>query len=126
MIEIITSRRFDNDLRRRWFSDDYFDLIVWENQNKEIVKFELCYNKLKDEHAYVWEQQTGQSHFRVDDGEGVPDKHKMSPIFMPDGLFDREDIKPRFLKAGENIDRYITGFVAEKLSDCRKSHQADF
>lgn len=64
MIETIHSRRSEGALQRRWFSDDYFDLIVWQNKNQDIVKFDLCYNKFKDEHAFVWNQQSGHSHLK--------------------------------------------------------------
>ena len=30
---------------RRWFFDDYFDLIIWYDNNHQIEGFQLCYDK---------------------------------------------------------------------------------
>lgn len=117
MIETKQVRQFKGDLQRRWFSDDYFDLIAWEDESGEIVRFELCYGKNKDERAFVWNQQAGHSHLKVDDGEGAQGKHKMSPIFIADGNFDRETIAARFLEAGKGIDQNIAQFVYSKLME---------
>lgn len=122
MTESLNSRQSDGALQRRWFSDDYFDLIVWENENKDIVRFQLCYNKFKDEHAFVWNQQDGHSHLKVDDGEGVPDRYKMSPILIADGHFEREAISARFLEAGKDIDQNISQFVYSKLKEKEVNH----
>jgi len=117
MIEPRQVKQGKGNVQRRWFSDDYFDLIVWQDRNGTIVRFELCYDKNKNEHAFVWDQQAGASHLKVDDGEGVPGRHKMSPILVADGSFDREALAARFLKAGKDIDQNITAFVYSKLKD---------
>jgi hypothetical protein len=55
--------------RRRWFADDYFDLIVWVGNRGECIGFQLCYDKSGDEHALTWHKKTGFRHHRVDSGE---------------------------------------------------------
>ena len=37
---------------RRWFLDDYFDLIVWYNNSHDIEGFQLCYDKKYSENKY--------------------------------------------------------------------------
>lgn len=121
LIETKDVKQSKEDVQHRWFSDDYFDLILWQNQNKDILRFELCYDKNKNEHAYVWNQQSGYTHLKVDDGEGVLGRYKMSPIFIADGYFDRENIAAKFLEAGKNIDGNIAKFVYEKLKEYNKN-----
>ena len=123
MIESGTKRQFRGGVKRRWFSDNYFDLIVWEDEKRDIVRFELCYNKFKDEHAYVWNQQDGYDHLKVDDGEDGTERSKMSPIFVADGYFDREALAAKFLEAGKDIDQDIAQFVYSKLKDYNEIHK---
>lgn len=120
MIETKQEQHILSSSRRRWFSDAYFDLIVWQDENGEILQFELCYNKNKDEHAFVWSKQAGSAHLKVDDGELVMGRHKMSPVFIADGFFDSETLTARFLEAAEDIDQELTTFVCSKLKGCNK------
>ena len=117
MTEIINKKQPESVLGRRWFSDDYFDLIIWENKNKEIKRFELCYNKFKNEHALAWSGETGYSHLKVDDGEQILGRHKMSPILIADGLFDSETLASKFLEAAKAIDQTVVSFIYNKINE---------
>jgi hypothetical protein len=44
----------DQEPRRRWFSDEYFDLVVWQSVGNGIVGFHLCYDKARTERAVSW------------------------------------------------------------------------
>ena len=52
-------RQIKNEPRRRWFSDDYFDLIVWLGNGHEIIGFQLCYDKFGIERALSWKKGEG-------------------------------------------------------------------
>ncbi len=41
IVEKKDARQIENEGFRRWFTDDFFDLIVWY-ENKEITGFQLC------------------------------------------------------------------------------------
>lgn len=110
-------KQTDDSSNKRWFSDQYFDLIVWPDGDGSISRFELCYGKGVNEHAMVWDRQSGFSHVRVDDGERVLGRHKMTPIFVADGRFGGDSIAARFFAAGKDIDRKIVNFVYAKLKD---------
>ena len=107
----------NDKLNRRWFSDDFFDLIVWENKQGEIIQFELCYDVNKNEHSFCWHKDKGHGHLKVDDGE-ITGRHKMSPIFLPDGHFDSKTIAYKFIKASTSIDTKVADFVHQKIIDC--------
>ena len=40
---------FPGKSSRKWFSDDYFDLIVWIDLNGAVSGFQLRYDKYKKE-----------------------------------------------------------------------------
>ncbi len=101
--------------KRRWFSDDYFDLIVWVDETDNIIEFQLCYNKLYDQRALIWQKKLGFRHDLVDDGEGRPGKYKATPILVPDGRFEREEIAEKFRKESRKIEDRISTFVYEKI-----------
>lgn len=49
---------------RRWFVNDYFDLIVWyEHRDGPMVGFQLCYSRGIDERAFTWNRGTRSSHY---------------------------------------------------------------
>ena len=85
-------RQIDGEPRRRWFWNDYFDIIVWFSDDNEIIGFQLCYDKSKRQRVLTWNKGTGYSHDKIDDGEGDPGKPKGTPILMADGIFEKEKI----------------------------------
>ncbi len=49
---------------RRWFLNEYFDLIVWyESRGGQMTGFQLCYDRHHDERAFTWERGKQSSHF---------------------------------------------------------------
>ncbi|MGH7456450.1 MAG: hypothetical protein ACRENG_34190, partial [bacterium] len=85
--ELEDIKQFAGEPKRRWFADEYFDLIIWQDESEEIVEFELCYDKSKNQRTVRWEKSTGYTHHRVDDGDR-PGKRKASPVLLPDGYCD--------------------------------------
>ena len=108
-------RQIKDDPPRRWFSNNYFDLIVWYHGDR-IFGFQLCYDVMYAERALTWTQDEGFSHNRIDDGEGVPGKN-LTPILVEDGVFDRESILSRFRAESKLIDGEVRDFVIRKLED---------
>jgi len=113
--EVLNVRQIDGEPRRRWFSDDYFDLIVWFDDDEKILGFQLSYGRFKGEHALIWHRESGYGHYRVDDGEGRPGKPKASPVLLPDGNFDSKGIAGIFKRESSKIDPLIATLVAEKI-----------
>ncbi len=113
MLKEVSSEK-EKEPNRRWFSDDYFDLIVWIGQDSAISGFQLCYDKLHRERALTWTRAGGYINERVDDGEDSPTKNR-TPILLLDGLFPVQEILTLFVAASAEIDSCIRSFVAEKL-----------
>jgi hypothetical protein len=118
LVELPDARQFKNEGYRRWFSDTYFDLIVWYDTNKTtIAGFQLCYDKFGRERAITWRKGKGFSHNRIDDGEAAYQHAKMSPILVSDGVFSKEAVSDKFKASSAGIDIEIAELVYEKIRD---------
>ena len=114
--------QIEGEPRRRWFADDYFDLIVWFDESDEIFGFQLCYGKSRHERALTWFKDTGYMHHRVDDGEHTIDIiRKATPILVSDGSFDHEQIAILFKGQSTEIEEKISKFVYEKVSQFQQN-----
>ncbi|OHD71421.1 MAG: hypothetical protein A2W19_10530 [Spirochaetes bacterium RBG_16_49_21] len=117
LYEIENVSQKEEHIFRRWFQDDYFDLIVWYDKKSEgIAGFQLCYNKLSDEHALTWHTAKGFSHNRIDDYPGIF-HHPVTPILVPDGYFPHDELLDRFRQNSTAIDEDISRLVIEKISE---------
>ncbi|MDD5057998.1 MAG: hypothetical protein PHQ60_09000 [Sideroxydans sp.] len=111
MKELIDVRQIPGEPKRRWFSSEQFDLIVWVSDEMEMIGFELCYDKHHNEHSIVWSKLGGFRHMAVDDGEQRPGKYKASPILIPDGAFDTARIQSAFLEVSHTLPHEVARFV---------------
>lgn len=105
--------RPDAGMQRRWFADDYFDLIVWYS-NSSPERFQLCYDKERTEHAITWTPK-GMSHDVVDQGEQNPTRNR-TPVLEPDGVIPKADLIQRFSAASQELESELREFVLEKLA----------
>lgn len=100
---------------RRWFADDYFDLILW-GEGADISQMQLCYERGGDEHALVWHREGGFHHFRVDEGESGSLK-KSSPMMRDDGKFDAARLRREFAARSRRIDPGIRRWVKRRIKE---------
>jgi hypothetical protein len=120
--EIANTRQIPGEGRRRWFSDRYFDLIVWyDREGAAVAGFQLCYDKEREERALTWRRDTGYDHKRVDDGD-ITGRIKMTPVLIPDGIFDYKAIAERFHRESETIDPQIRELVYTRLTNYPQSN----
>jgi len=113
--EVPNVRQVAGEGSRRWFTDDYFDLIVWYGAGARPTGFQLCYDKAMHERALTWTAERGFQHNRVDAGE-VPGHPKMTPVIVADGAFEGGPVAARFREASAGIDPRVATFVLERLS----------
>jgi len=117
LVEARRARQVEGEPFRRWFSDNEFDLIVWYGEAHNMVGFQLCYKTPREERALTWLEGRGYSHNRVDDGETAPSRHKMTPILVADGAFDRDHILNRFREVAKDLEPDLVSAVAARLRD---------
>jgi len=111
-------RQIKGEPKRRWFDDDNFDLVIWEDNDGKIIAFQLFYDKVHNQRVLAWKVKSGFLHERVDDGERRPGKYKATPILTADGLFDYKRIAAQFKKEILEIEEKVAAFVHKKLLEC--------
>jgi len=113
--EIKNPKQFPEEGYRRWFTDDYFDLIVWyKDDKKTITGFQLTYDKEHKERALTWRSTGSYTHTGIDDGE-ITGGYKMSPVLVSDGSFNKSRITKEFKIAAGEMDQNIASFVYRRL-----------
>lgn len=108
-------RQINGEPKRRWFTDEYFDLYVWQDERDDIIEFQLCYEKFQNERSLTWKKKSGYTHDRIDNGEDRPEKQKATPILVGDGHFEHERIATIFKKESRELEDKISRFVYEKI-----------
>jgi hypothetical protein len=118
--ELKNVRQKDDGRFRRWFEDDYFELIVWYDARRRLAGFQLCYDRYGHEHALTWHKNRGFSHDRV--SSAFDEFHTLgAPVLTPDGPFPVADIAGRFSEAARGIDADIAALVLEKIDEYREA-----
>jgi hypothetical protein len=105
-----------NDRPRRWFQDEYFDLIVWYDKGAQIHGFQLCYDRLRNEHAFTWETDKGFSHNKIDTGARTG-HNLMTPILVADGHFPFDSLAQEFREHSQGLDAGLADLVLAKMAD---------
>ena len=114
--EIKTDKHDSDHLQRRWFSDQDNDLFIWLD-NETPVAFQFSYNKRRDEHTLNWEANRGYSHEKIDNGEEDASNYKMTPIMIPNGMVDRDQINLIFNSVSQDIEPQLAEFVFRTLAN---------
>jgi hypothetical protein len=117
--EIQNVRQVPGQGFRKWFANNYFDLIVWFKDDKlSFVGFQLCYDRDGTQRAITWTVEEGFFHTRIDSGDDVSGRGlKMTPILVADGKFDVQTIHDLFALASTTVDRVLVDFVCTKLKE---------
>ncbi|WP_136417491.1 hypothetical protein [Herbaspirillum sp. ST 5-3] len=116
--EITQVRQLPGDRKRRWFTSDTMDLIVWMDAQGDIDGFQLCYDKGRTEKALHWTRDRGLSHMLVDDGEGNGAlSYKASPMLRGGAPRDIKKTGMLFEHAAQALPRNIKEFVLSKIED---------
>jgi hypothetical protein len=104
--------------RRRWFSDDDMDLIVWYSENGSAHGFQLCYDRAGRERAFTWDEKHGMSHALIDGGEQTPLRND-TPILVPGGVPELERVAEAFKANARDLEPEIVELVTSRLAEFR-------
>ena len=115
--ELKNVRQITGEPRRRWFEDEYFDLIIWLDKDDSVWGFQLCYDREKKPRALTWTKAHGHKHTGIDDGEHVWGTSKVSPVLVADGAFDAPSVAKRFEKAAAEMPHALASFVLAKVKE---------
>ena len=118
LTEIRQVRQVPGESRRRWFTSDDLDLIVWSDGEAPPWGFQLCYDKRKRaERAVTWREGSGFAHSVVNDGAKGPLEAKGAPLLEPDERFDANRVAALFDAASDLVPDDLRRFVAGKLRE---------
>lgn len=117
--EVKNVRQVPGEPARRWFADEYFDLIVWLEQDGSVWGFQLCYDNARKPRALTWTKEHGYKHAGIDDGEGAVGTQKGSPVLVEDGLFDAPPVGKKLAAEAGELPADLAGFVIKKISEFR-------
>jgi len=117
--EIRDVRQVAGELRRRWFTSETMDLIVWIDDTEAPRQLQLCYDKgrRRAERALTWKPTTGFSHTAVDDGDFGNGRYKATPLMVSEGGFNNERVGKLFRDHSTNLPADIIDFVMRKIGE---------
>jgi hypothetical protein len=118
--EIRNVRQVPGEMRRRWFTSESMDLIVWLDDADDPTQMQLCYDKgrRRAERALTWKPGVGYTHTAVDDGEtGYGGRYKATPILLADGGFNTQRVSSLFLDHSTHLPLDIVDFVVAKIRE---------
>ncbi|TFG84135.1 MAG: hypothetical protein E4H20_04035 [Spirochaetales bacterium] len=117
MFKEFPNLRQHDDSYRRLFFDDFFDLYAWYDQEGgRMIGFQLVYDKRGYQRSLTWTESEGYRHNKIDEGERAGTS-KMTPILVPDGVFDAISVSERFERDTAGLDREIYLMVSGKLAE---------
>jgi hypothetical protein len=117
--EIRDVRQVAGELRRRWFTSETMDLIVWIDESEQPKQLQLCYDKgrRRAERAFSWKSSSGFTHSAVDDGDYGNGRHKATPLMIAEGGFNNERVTKLFRDHSLNLPADIIDFVVRKIGE---------
>ncbi len=108
-------RQNPGESHRRWFSDDYFDLIVWFNESDDIILFQLGYDPDGVDGLFEWRRASGLSHVTVDAAGRRPARHARTPFLVPAPAPEMTALGDRFKAEAGAIEPEIVSFALDEL-----------
>jgi hypothetical protein len=114
--ELPPKQQPEGEPSRRWFFSHEQDLVVWLDDDAEILGFQLCYDKYKSERAITWRREKGFEHSVVDDGESGGLDFQ-TPFLYPNGRCDIERVLAMFAVQSAAVPAEIVAFVIERLRE---------
>jgi hypothetical protein len=104
-------------LVRRWFQDDYFDLIVWQDAGGEVERFQLSYaRETPAERLLEWRRGHGFQHLKTDAHALEPGRDDAWALRL-DGAFPYQALAQRFAAAAGHLPPALSRFVSERMRE---------
>jgi hypothetical protein len=114
--EILDVRQHPEEPFRRYFWDEYLELWVWLDEQRQVIGFELSYDLRGEGRAFRWLHDGGMRHYLVDDGEARGMK-KSIPVLRSGGAPVDRRIDEEFAGRCEKIDAEIARVVQARLQE---------
>lgn len=109
------SAQLQTDDRRLWFNDYNHDLFVWFDEQQRPLAFQFSYHTQQDKHCIHWHRQRGFGHDRIDSGDTLDCGYKMTPIMVPNGKFNQQQLAAIFQSVCMEIEPALAQFIYRTL-----------
>jgi len=121
MREVHHVKQDDRSVLARWFTGAECELHLWVHRaTNEIVRFQFCFDRHRDEHILEWDSKRGMRYAAIDDGESEEAMHpKSSPIVVADGELDWEHVLAVYEAESSEVEESIRRFVRNRLREAR-------
>jgi hypothetical protein len=113
--EIRNVRQIEGEGTRRWFTDRYFDLIIWYDDSGMLSGFQLCYDKLGAERSFTWRRGRACHHDGIDAGE-MPGHSGMTPVVVADSGSPESGVAERFLSESSAVEPQLARLVFDTIT----------
>jgi hypothetical protein len=103
---------------KRWFQDDYFDLIAWHDANGTILRFQLCTaRETRAERVLEWRRGLGFQQLRTEDRASFKAGRDDDWALHLDRHFAPGPLRRRFLAAAADMPELLREFVEQKIEE---------
>jgi len=104
--------------RKRWFTDDDWDVYVWNRADGSFSGFQLCYDKTGYQRAFTWMEGQAPAHTAILEHSNSGGTHdQSSPLLVSDGTADIRGLATSFWQVSRDIDPRVRNHVAAKLRE---------
>jgi len=124
LTEVTNVRQPEGEPRRRWFSSSTLDLFLWYDEKDNVIQFQICYDRGRDERALTWHHERGLTHHDVDDGENRTFRMKGTPILVRGSDFDTGRIIREFEQQADNVEYRTVQFILSRIN-ANGDHEKD-
>lgn len=116
-----TVRQREKEGFRRWFVNNYFDIIIWyENKYSKLKGFQVCYSKNKHEKAFTWEPSFASSHYVSDSMFEKGMSSFATAILIGHAGKIPDIVINRLIKEQGELDNDILDFIVDKIKEYNK------
>lgn len=103
---------------KRWFQDEYFDLIAWHDPKGTILQFQLCYGReTRDERVLEWRRGLGFQHLKTEERAAFKAGRDDDWALRLDRQFANGPLRGRFLAASVEVPELLREFVEDKIEE---------
>ena len=105
-------------LVKRWFQDDYFDLVAWHDPRGTILRFQLCYaRESHGERVLEWRRGLGFQHLKTEERAAFKAGRDDAWALRLERQGPGGTLKRQFLAASAEVPELLREFVEEKLDE---------
>lgn len=124
LTEVRAAKPFDGRLKHRWFTDEGFDLTVWNEPSGEFFGFQLSYDKIgrETESTLTWRSAGGFELTRTDDSRG---RGSATPVLREGGRPPDAKLLAQFDRHAAALEADLRGRVLTHLTEAVSQFSKD-